>query len=64
MEGDSMLVLSRKVGERIHVADNITVEVRRVYGNRVILAVDAPKEIPIFRGELNTQTEGKGDERI
>lgn len=59
-----MLVLSRKVGERIHVADNITVEVRRVYGNRVILAVDAPKEIPIFRGELNTQTEGKGDERI
>jgi carbon storage regulator CsrA len=47
-----MLVLSRKIGEKIHVGGNITIEVRRVAGNRVTLAVDAPREVRILRGEL------------
>ncbi len=36
-----MLVLSRKVGERIHVGDNIVLEIRRIAGNRVTLALEA-----------------------
>lgn len=48
----SMLVLSRKSGERIHIGNNVTIEVRRVAGNRVTLAVQAPKEVRILRGEL------------
>jgi carbon storage regulator len=47
-----MLVLSRKIGEKIHVGNDITIEVRRVAGNRVTLAVDAPREVRILRGEL------------
>ncbi|MCA9234371.1 MAG: carbon storage regulator [Planctomycetales bacterium] len=47
-----MLVLSRKVGEKIHIGDGIVVEVRRVAGNRVTLAVEAPRELRILRGEL------------
>ncbi|MAT71706.1 MAG: carbon storage regulator [Planctomycetaceae bacterium] len=47
-----MLVLSRKVGEKIHVGDGIVVEVRRIAGNRVTLAVEAPREMRILRGEL------------
>jgi len=47
-----MLVLSRKATERIHIGDNITVEVRRVAGNRVTLAIEAPRDIRILRGEL------------
>jgi carbon storage regulator CsrA len=47
-----MLVLSRKAGERIHVGDDITVEVRRVAGNRVTLAIEAPRTVRILRGEL------------
>lgn len=47
-----MLVLSRKVGEKIHVGNDITVEVRRVSGNRVTLAIDAPRLVRILRGEL------------
>ncbi len=47
-----MLVLSRKVGERIHIGNNIFVEVRRVAGSRVTLAIDAPKSVRILRGEL------------
>lgn len=47
-----MLVLSRKIGERIHVGNNITIEVRRIAGNRVTLALEAPRDIRILRGEL------------
>ena len=47
-----MLVLSRKVGERIHVGDNIVLEIRRIAGNRVTLALEAPRDVRILRGEL------------
>jgi carbon storage regulator len=47
-----MLVLSRKVGERIHVGDEIVLEIRRIAGNRVTLALDAPRSVRILRGEL------------
>ena len=47
-----MLVLSRKIGERINIGDDIVVEVRRVAGNRVTLAVEAPRSVRILRGEL------------
>lgn len=47
-----MLVLSRKAGERIHIGDDIFIEVRRVAGNRVTLAVSAPRAVRVLRGEL------------
>jgi carbon storage regulator len=47
-----MLVLSRKVGERIHVGNDIILEIRRISGNRVTLALDAPRNVRILRGEL------------
>ncbi|MCC7474841.1 MAG: carbon storage regulator [Pirellulales bacterium] len=47
-----MLVLSRKVGERIHVGDDIVLEIRRIAGNRVTVAIDAPRNVRILRGEL------------
>jgi carbon storage regulator CsrA len=47
-----MLVLSRKVGERIHIGNDIILEIRRITGNRVTLALDAPRNVRILRGEL------------
>ncbi|MEQ8849608.1 carbon storage regulator [Botrimarina sp.] len=47
-----MLVLSRKAGEQILIGDDITLEVRRVAGNRVTIAVQAPNDVRILRGEL------------
>lgn len=47
-----MLVLSRKSGERIQIGEDITVEIRRVAGNRVTVAIAAPRSIRILRGEL------------
>jgi len=47
-----MLVLSRKVGEEIAIGDGIKVVVRRISKGRVSLAIQAPQEIPVLRGEL------------
>ncbi len=52
-----MLVLSRKTGEKINIGDDIVVEVRRVSGNRVTLAVEAPRSVRILRGELKKAAE-------
>ena len=47
-----MLVLSRKVGERIVIGENITLVVKRVAGHRVTLGIDAPESVHVVRGEL------------
>ena len=52
-----MLVLSRKCGEAIVIADNITVTVLAVQGNRVKLGVAAPCEAPIHRAEVYEKIE-------
>jgi len=47
-----MLVLSRKVGERIVIGDGITVVVQRIAKGRVSIAIEAPREVTVLRGEL------------
>lgn len=47
-----MLVLSRKIGEKIVIADSIVVVVKKVLGQRVTFGIEAPKEVRIVRGEL------------
>ncbi len=47
-----MLVLSRKVGERIRIGAGITITVVRVSGGGVRLGIEAPAELPVVREEL------------
>lgn len=46
-----MLVLSRKQNESIVIGDSI-IKITRVSGNRVTVAIEAPKHVKIIRGEL------------
>lgn len=50
-----MLVLSRKIGEKLILDQNIIVEVVKIQGNRITLGVQAPAKIKILRGELSAQ---------
>ncbi len=47
-----MLVLSRKVGERILIGDQVTVTVVRITGGGVRLGIEAPVEMAVIREEL------------
>ena len=52
-----MLVLTRKLGEKIRIGDEIEVRVLSVSGSRVRLGVDAPGNIEIVRNELRRRRE-------
>lgn len=54
------LVLSRKVGETIRIGEEIEIILTRIHGNRVRLAVQAPKTFPITRGEHHGEVGGDG----
>lgn len=47
-----MLLLSRKLHEVIEIGPDITVMVTKIDGDRVVLGVDAPRSVPVDRGEV------------
>ena len=57
-----MLVLSRKVGERVMVGDKVVITVVRIGPNAVRLGIEAPKDMNIVREELCVTTGGADDE--
>lgn len=57
-----MLVLSRKVGEKIVIGDNITLVISRIAGNRVSVGIEAPDDVHIMRGELEAVTRSFRDD--
>lgn len=47
-----MLVLSRKLGEKIYIGDNICITVVDIDRGKIRLGIEAPREVPIYRQEL------------
>lgn len=47
-----MLVLTRRIGERIVINDQVVLEVLQVKGNRIRLGIQAPPGLSILREEL------------
>ena len=47
-----MLVLSRKLNERIRISENICITVVGIEEDKVRLGIEAPKEIPVHREEV------------
>ena len=50
-----MLVLTRRIGERIVIDHDIVLEVLEVKGNRIRLGIQAPSGVTILRQELLPQ---------
>ena len=48
-----MLVLSRKQDEKIIIGDSITLMVISIQGDKVRLAIEAPKNISVHREEVS-----------
>jgi carbon storage regulator len=47
-----MLILTRKLGERINIGDDIVITLVEIKGTQVKLGIDAPKSIAIHRHEI------------
>ena len=53
-----MLVLSRKLGEKIYINENICITVVDIDRGKIRLGIEAPRDVPIFRQELLGQPAG------
>ncbi len=47
-----MLILSRKLNERIMIGDDLIITVIGIHHSQVILGIKAPKDIPVHREEI------------
>ena len=60
MKGSSMLVVTRKIGQRVIINDTIKVEViRGRYDDTIKLGIEAPQDVEIFREELYDRIQEK-----
>jgi carbon storage regulator len=48
----AMLVLSRKLGEKIVVGDNIVITVVKIDRNQIRIGIEAPQDVPVYREEI------------
>ncbi|SDN33661.1 carbon storage regulator CsrA [Desulfonauticus submarinus] len=47
-----MLILSRKIGESLHIGDNIKITVLECRGKTVKLGIEVPDDVTVFREEV------------
>ena len=56
-----MLVLTRKLMEKLYIGDDICVTVVRLEGGQVRLGIEAPREVSVVRAELVPGRQLPGD---
>lgn len=55
-----MLVLSRKVGQKIVLGDQVTITINRISGHRVSIGIVAPEGMRVIRSELKPHDKRPG----
>ena len=59
-----MLVLSRRKGESVVIANSITVTVIDIRGDQIRLGIDAPREISVHREEVHRQVQNANRDAV
>ncbi len=47
-----MLILSRKINEKIMIGDDVSVTIIEIRGDQVKIGIEAPKSVKVFRQEV------------
>ena len=59
-----MLVLSRKLNEKIKLGDDIEIMIVAISGDTVRLGINAPKDLKILRGEIYAEIQRQNREAV
>jgi len=57
-----MLILTRRVGEKLVIGEKVTVTVLGVKGNQIRIGIDAPPEVQVHREEIFKRILAERDE--
>lgn len=58
-----MLVLSRKIDEKIFIGDDITIVIVDIRNNKVRIGIEAPNNVDVLREEIRHQPRIVKDEQ-
>jgi len=47
-----MLILSRRINEKIMIGDDVSISIIEIRGDQVRIGVDAPRTVKVFRQEV------------
>ena len=61
-EIETMLILTRRVGETLVIGDDVQVTVLGVKGNQVRLGINAPKDVSVHREEIYERIQQEKDD--
>ena len=60
-----MLIVTRRVGERIMIGSDVSVTILGVQGGQVRIGIDAPREVEVHREEVYERIKaGSGAESV
>jgi len=51
-QGGTVLIVTRRVGERIMIGSDVSVSIVGVNGSQVRIGIDAPREVDVHREEV------------
>ena len=54
-----MLVLTRKVGQKVMIGDNIEVTILAINGGQIKVGIAAPKSVDVDREEIRKRKQGE-----
>ena len=57
-----MLVLTRKIGEKVMIGDDVSVTILGLFGNYVRLGINAPKAVDIHREEIYVKIQNENQD--
>lgn len=58
-----MLLLTRRINEKLKIGDDIEIIIMGIKGNQVRLGINAPKKVPVHREEIYVKIQEEKEQK-